>query len=77
MAFEHNLPEELILGRSQEQYIVQARHEVWRRLRGMNYTVSDIGRLFGRNHATVISALKEGGKNREIPFPDLSGEWAI
>jgi chromosomal replication initiation ATPase DnaA len=50
---------EEILGRSHLRPIVQARHEVWRRVRAeLGWSYPMIGKRFGRAHGPVMAALK-------------------
>lgn len=47
-----------ILGESRAQHIVAARHMAMAVCRRSGLTVTMIGRLFGRDHSTVVHAVK-------------------
>jgi chromosomal replication initiation ATPase DnaA len=49
-----------VCGRARTKAISQARHEVWWRLRHpeASFSFEEIGRLFRRNHATVIHGVR-------------------
>lgn len=50
-----------VCGRARTKAIAHARHEVWWRLRhhpDASFSFGEIGRLFRRNHATVIHGVR-------------------
>jgi len=66
VALRTRVPEAEILGRSRRHPIIQARHEVWRRMRDeLKWSYPMIGKRFGVDHTTVMSALGAKGK-REV-----------
>lgn len=58
IADKHRVTVNAIVGRSLEKYVCRARFELWAILRWtLDLNFSDIGRLFDRNHTTVISGI--------------------
>lgn len=64
---------------SQVYRIVRARLSVIRDLHQMGFSSPEIGRVLGgRSHTTILYHLaKLQPIDDSIPYPDLSGEWAI
>lgn len=52
------LPAGAILGRGRTAEVAAARHRAMRALRAMGYSFPEIGRAFGRDHSTVIHAVR-------------------
>lgn len=80
-AEDHRVSVGMILSKNQDREVARARHEVIQNLARMGFSASHIGRMLRRHHTTVLYAVnKEPVSNpqrREVPVPDLSGEWAI
>lgn len=54
------MPEQQILGRSREDNLADARHLYWKLLKEKrNYSLSTIGRLNDRTHATIKSGIEK------------------
>lgn len=51
-----------ILGRGQRKDRCEARKRIWRELRKLGWSTTEIGEAFNRDHSTVVSALRKGGK---------------
>lgn len=51
-----------IMGRSRSKSVASARKEAMRKVRELGFSYPEIGRMFGRDHTTVVSACR--GKNR-------------
>jgi chromosomal replication initiation ATPase DnaA len=73
VAAEHGVTEQDITSSSTKRKAAHARHEVWRRLREvmvgnrpMSFTA--IGRMFGRDHTTVMSGC-DGRKRARPEYP--------
>lgn len=50
-----------ILGAARSRNIVRARHELWWRIRhhpDRSYSFPEIGRLFGRDHTTILAGIE-------------------
>ena len=50
-----------ILGASRSRSLVRARHELWWRIRHLPdrcYSSPEIGRLFGRDHSTLLAGIE-------------------
>lgn len=64
VAAKHNVPVSAILGDSRLRHIVAARHEAMAEVveARPHWSFPTVGRLFGRDHTTVISALQKLGK---------------
>lgn len=80
VACEHKI-DASILARGKSRKSVAARAEVFRRLRSTGMSLTQIGRLFGMHHTSVLYHV---GKMPPAPvhsvekdYIDLSGEWAI
>jgi chromosomal replication initiation ATPase DnaA len=57
VAESHGVTKAAIMGRSRRQHHVAARHELWRRLREMGWSMIRIARLCRRDHSSVVKAL--------------------
>ena len=56
-----------LCGRGRTKAVASARRELWRRLRqhpGLSYSYEEIGRLFDRDHATVLSGVRAHERTR-------------
>lgn len=51
------IPFEDLQSPSQKQHLVTLRQCIWHSLRHQQHSFVEIGRLFGRNHSTVISGV--------------------
>ncbi len=61
------ITEQEILGKSHLRPIVQARHEVWRRVRAeLGWSYPMIGKRFAVDHTTVMSALGAKPRARKV-----------
>ena len=49
----------VLLGRSKEKEVSHCRQKCFHMMREMGYSCSAIGRLFGRDHTTVLSGIKQ------------------
>lgn len=60
MAFERGVAASLLLGEGRTAPIVKARHEIIRAFHDQNPNISiaDIGRAMGRDHTTILHALR-------------------
>ncbi len=79
-AAAHNVTRADILGPRQFFHFVAARREAAQTLRRMGFSLAQIGFYLNRHHTTILYAVNETvgeSKAKEIPCPDLSGEWAI
>jgi hypothetical protein len=50
-----------VFGRTHRARVAKVRHEVWRRLSAAGHSLAAIGRMFDRDHATVLCALRGRG----------------
>ena len=64
------IPFEEIMGRSRKAEVVMARQVWWWFLRDLSFGYSEIGRMFGRDHSTVIH-----GVNRVSDLIRLNDEY--
>lgn len=90
-AEEFEISYAMLMGDSREKRIVLGRRRAVRYLIRLQFSRAQIGRFLNLNHASVLyheridKGLPGKGKPtpeiieklREIPCPDLSGEWAI
>lgn len=60
----HNLHIRDLLGTGREQHIVKARAKLYKYARDMGLSYPRIGRIFGRDHTTILHAMNEH-------FPDM------
>lgn len=61
-----------MFSRCRSKHIVTARVEAWLYLRNHGWSYPSIGRLFDRDHTTVIQVLGDRGKRAAVPtVPDL------
>jgi chromosomal replication initiation ATPase DnaA len=61
-----------LCGRARTKAVASARRELWWRLRHhpeLFFSYEDIGRLFGRNHSTVISGVRAHERTRRSVDP--------
>jgi len=65
IALKHNLTRHDLLGRSRYPHISQARHEAFYYFRRKGWSYPQIGKLFGRDHSTVIHGVE---KHQRIKF---------
>ena len=68
-------------GRMSKQ-VAEARRIAAVKLRHAGLSLPEIGRVFRMHHTSVMAMLRRQPakcpiQSREIPYPDLSGEWAI
>jgi chromosomal replication initiation ATPase DnaA len=57
----HGVTVDEVCGRTRTQAVSWARHETWWRLRHhpeRHYSLAEIGRLFGRDHTTVLHGIQ-------------------
>jgi chromosomal replication initiation ATPase DnaA len=57
---QRGVPRDLLAGRTRVQSVSRARQEVWWLLRHhpeRHYSLLEIARLFGRDHATIVAGL--------------------
>jgi chromosomal replication initiation ATPase DnaA len=65
VAAEHGvLPSEL-RGPSRFAQFIEPRRRVWAELRERGYSLSQIGRFFGRDHTTIMHGIREYQKSQE------------
>ena len=60
-----------ILGRSRDRRACEVRQEVWRRMSVAGYTLLEIGRLWERDHTTILHGVRlaRGRRQHEIESP--------
>lgn len=63
VAEAHHVTRGDVLGRGRTKRVAQARHAVMRALRDMGMSYPEIGRLLGRDHTTVLAALRKAPAN--------------
>jgi len=66
---------EELCGRGRTKAVATARRELWWRLRhhpDLSFSYAEIGRLFGRDHATVISGVRAHERTRSAIEPSPS-----
>jgi chromosomal replication initiation ATPase DnaA len=65
VATEHKVRAAEMLGPRRWGYLIKPRHEAMKRIRDeLGYSYPLIGRIFGRDHVTVIWACRGGRKNQ-------------
>lgn len=57
-AFSHGVRADEIMSRSRKWKVVGARREMMARYRAAGYTLPQIGAIFGRDHSTVLAAIR-------------------
>jgi len=65
VALKHGLTRHDILGRVKTTHICRARHEAFYTFRRRGWSYAEIGRLFGRDHSTIIHGVE---KHQKIAF---------
>lgn len=65
IALRHGLEREDLLGRARLPRISRARHEAFYHFRRKGWSYPEIGRLFGRDHSTIIHGVE---KHQKIAF---------
>ena len=55
---QHHVSREEITGRNRTRSVSLARHDLWQRLRELGFSYVEIGRLFERNHTTVLHGVR-------------------
>ncbi len=63
----HHVTREEVCGRGRTRVVALARHELWWELRHhgtLAFSYEEIGRLFGRNHTTVLHGVRAFQKAR-------------
>lgn len=63
---EHYVTYGEVRGRDRYARIARARHQVWRELRALGWSLSEIGREFGVHHTTVLSAVNKVPKKVRV-----------
>jgi chromosomal replication initiation ATPase DnaA len=66
------VPRALLAGRTRTQSVSRARQEVWWLMRHhpeRHYSLLEIARLFGRDHATILAGLAAHGRRASAPVP--------
>lgn len=53
-----------VMGRSRSQRVVMARHQAMTELYFAGWSLSELGRVFGRDHTTVLSAVRKAKRVR-------------
>lgn len=54
----HHVTRSDVCSRNRSRAVANARHEVWWRLRSLAFSYVEIGRLFDRNHTTVLHGVR-------------------
>lgn len=62
------VPMEELLGLSLSRRVCSVRRAIWEELRGLDYSLDEIGRLFGRHHTTVLEGLRAKRKRSASPL---------
>jgi chromosomal replication initiation ATPase DnaA len=72
IALKHGLQREDLLGRNRKEKATRARQEAYYKFRYKGWSYRKIGKLFGRDHKTVVSGFE---KHKTIAFamPDNVG----
>lgn len=65
VALKHGLTRHDILGRVKTTHICRARHEAYYHFRRKGWSYPEIGRLFGRDHSTIIYGVE---KHQKVAF---------
>jgi chromosomal replication initiation ATPase DnaA len=58
VAIAHGLPVGDVMSRSRMPHLCRARADIYRRLREQGWSYPAIGRWAGRDHATIMNALR-------------------
>lgn len=58
-AADHHATVEEVCGRCTYAHVVEARVAVWRELHGLGWSAAFIGRLFDRDHSTILHGLRK------------------
>lgn len=58
IAFEHGLTVATLRGPSHDRFVVEARRSLYRHLRSMGWSYPAIGKFIGRDHTTILAALR-------------------
>lgn len=58
VASEHGVTFEDVMGNSRMQHVIYARHECFNALQNAGLSSSQVGRLMGRDHTTVLHGAK-------------------
>lgn len=59
IADDHGLTRNDILGRSRSPRVVRARHEAMARVRALGFSYPELGRIFNRDHTTIMQACRK------------------
>ena len=83
VAGDYGVSPKMILYGGNRRACVVARRALIHRLYEKGYGISDIGRFLGMHHSTILYHLNRERPKLDrttpgpVPYPDLSGEWAI
>lgn len=67
VGLKHNIPVRYILGLSRQRKVVAARHEAIAAVyQHTQASMPAVGRFFGRDHTTVLAALRKMGAERKL-----------
>ena len=61
LAAETKIPVDCIMGDSHDPNVVEVRHRLWRMLHESGLSTPAIGAAVGRDHTTILAALKKQG----------------
>jgi len=59
VASAHHVPVVDLMGRSKSRSVARARQEAMVRVRALGYSFPEVGRIFGRDHTTVVHACRQ------------------
>jgi len=65
IALKHGFDRHDLLGRKRQPRISKARHEAYYHFRRKGWSYPEIGRLFGRDHSTIIYGVE---KHQKVAF---------
>lgn len=68
--------EEEILGSSRRRDLCRLRFHIWKRATDAGRSVSEIGRVFQRDHTTIIYGVSQVSQSIRLPVPDNSRSGA-
>jgi len=76
VAIEHGITRDELMSSSRRLHIVRARHDAFYRLvKDLQYGYSDVGRVFGKDHTTIMHGVRKHCEVHGLAVPKVLGSW--
>lgn len=76
VAIKHGVTRDEMMSTSRSLVVVRARHEAcYLLMKEQKYGYSDLGRIFGKDHTTILHGVRKHCETHGLAIPEVLGSW--